>query len=343
MLKKIGLGLLGLVVLLTIIFFLGPRVDVDQSIRPIKLPVVGQLDAHLKNTEGRFKGLKPGTEKKIHWADPKNKTQTPISVVYFHGFSASRQESAPLSDMLAKSLNANLFYTRLTGHGLKGDALGKVSVNSWLNDAVEGVKVAEAIGKKVVVVGLSTGGTVAMWLATYYKPKSVAAYVLLSPNISPKKKGAQRLLWPWGEQLANVFLGTHRQWKPVNKRHAQYWTSRYPTRALVVLMGLCSLIDKPDNPGKMTTPALFLYSPDDNTISTEKIKKYYKKVATKTKALIPITKQDGRGHHHVLAGAILSPKSTTIVHDKIMGFLKPILPSIAAPVAKRKAAPKDRQ
>ncbi|MDD4273595.1 MAG: hypothetical protein PHG14_07705 [Desulfobacter postgatei] len=37
--------------------------------------------------------------------------------VYIHGFSATRKETAPLSDLVAKTLNANLFYTRLSGHG----------------------------------------------------------------------------------------------------------------------------------------------------------------------------------------------------------------------------------
>ena len=75
------------------------------------------LDAYLKQTEARFTDLRPNNEKLIVWADPSKKAKTPLSIIYLHGFSACRLEVAPLCDIVAHDLGANLFYTRLSGHG----------------------------------------------------------------------------------------------------------------------------------------------------------------------------------------------------------------------------------
>ncbi len=48
----------------------------------------------------------------------------PCVVVVLHGFSAMRQETAPLSEEVAPAQGATLFETRLQGDGLPGDPLG---------------------------------------------------------------------------------------------------------------------------------------------------------------------------------------------------------------------------
>ena len=54
-----------------------------------------------------------GTEKRLHWHD--SEASTEWSVVALHGFSASRQETAPLAELVAGRLSANLFETRFYG------------------------------------------------------------------------------------------------------------------------------------------------------------------------------------------------------------------------------------
>ncbi|MGB5576356.1 MAG: hypothetical protein WBM88_03025, partial [Woeseiaceae bacterium] len=83
----------------------------------IEQPVLpDNLDAWLQQTEqqaaDRF-GLVPGTEKRITWFGEHR--QTPYSVLYLHGFSATRQETAPLAEIVANRLGANLYETRLAG------------------------------------------------------------------------------------------------------------------------------------------------------------------------------------------------------------------------------------
>ena len=57
----------------------------------------------------------------------------------------------PLPDKVAAALGANLFYTRLTGHGQDGAAMAEGSVNAWINDYAEAMAIGRAIGGKVEI------------------------------------------------------------------------------------------------------------------------------------------------------------------------------------------------
>jgi hypothetical protein len=88
--SKLVVYLIILFVGIIVLFLAGPRVPIDQRIRPITLP--DDLDNYLAASEARFTDIRPGTEKTIVWANPSEKDKTPVSIVYLHGFSATRQE-----------------------------------------------------------------------------------------------------------------------------------------------------------------------------------------------------------------------------------------------------------
>nr|WP_245497472.1 MULTISPECIES: hypothetical protein [unclassified Mesorhizobium] len=96
--------------------------------------------------------IRDGLEKEIIWANPMIHARTPLSIVYVHGFSASKGEVRPLPDEVADQLDTNLFYTRLTGHGQGGAAMADGSVNAWINDYAEALAIGRAIGDKVIVI-----------------------------------------------------------------------------------------------------------------------------------------------------------------------------------------------
>ena len=112
------------------VFLAGPRISVDPTFRQFEVPE--DIDAYLRESEAAYEDITPGTEKVIIWADSTTRARTPVSIVYFHGLSATRQEVAPLPELVAGELAANLFYTRLAGHGRSGEALAEASVNDWI-------------------------------------------------------------------------------------------------------------------------------------------------------------------------------------------------------------------
>jgi len=139
----------------------------------------------------------PGTEKKIIWAQTPGE-QMPLAIVYVHGFSASHLETAPLAARVAAQLHANLYSTRLRGHGRGSSAMLEGSVNGWVNDMHEAVEIGKRLGRRVVIMGTSTGGTLATWQAVQGDQEEIAALVLLSPNFGPADRRTEILTWPWG-------------------------------------------------------------------------------------------------------------------------------------------------
>jgi esterase/lipase len=309
---RFGVGLTAVIML----FFLGPTAKIDPRVKQVILPE--DLDHYLQQTEARFSDIVPGAEKTIIWANAA-KTRTPLSIVYLHGYSATRQETAPLSDQIAARLGANLLYTRLTGHGRSGSALAEASVHDWLNDAAEALAIGARLGEKVIVIGTSTGGTLATWLAQQPHTEAVLAYVLISPNYGPKEVMSGLLTWPWGEQLAALVVGPEFSWTPANEQQARYWTCRYPSKALVTMMALVKFV-RESRLENIRTPTLVIYSPHDAVINVQKVEQAYARIGSHIKEITPIT------HHvndlnHVLAGDILAPGNTALVAKQIEDFV----------------------
>lgn len=311
-----------IVVLLGVVCALGPRPSVeapDATLIANQIPQeLSALDAFLQEKESKTPNLRPGTEKKIFWFDGVRRTK--LSLVYVHGFSASRQETSPLSEDIAKRLQANLFLTRLRGHGQSGEDLAKTSAKDWLEDTLEAFTIGQRLGEKVVLIGTSTGATLALWLAMQppAQRQSLAALVLLSPNVGPKAAEASLLTLPWAKVILPLFIPT-RSWTPKNEEQAKYWTCSYPLGALFPMQALVEFVQKRP-PEALTTPSLFVYNPNDEVIDGAKIDVFYEKLqGPKEKFLVrPSAKDDS----HVIAGKIMSPDQTAILEEEIVRFLR---------------------
>ncbi len=276
----------------------------------------------IEQSEARFTNLRRGTQKEIIWfSDPPQKTN--YAIVYVHGFTASKQELRPVPDFLAKSLEANLYYARLAGHGLPAEALGKVKVNDWLNDVVEAANIGRAIGRKVILIGASTGGSLITWLAA--KPeysKNIAAIVFVSPNYGLHPPASQVLRLPFSSSLVPFLLGPTRKFKPVNEEHKYWWTSVYPTQALVPMAQAVDLANAA-NVEKLKIPAYFVFSPRDKVVSGKATLNMIKRWGGPSQGLIVHT-LDNPGNH-VPAGRVLSPSTTELVSNNISQWLSDTL------------------
>jgi len=303
--------------LITGAYLLGPQVEVDEAVKTPELPK--NLNSYLWVTESQY-ALRPGTEKKIVWSNPRAPQITPYSVVYLHGFSASRQEIDPFCEQLVFELRANLFLTRLAGHGRDAEAMAEPEVKDWLQDALEAYAIGERLGRKVIVVGTSTGATLALWLALREEAKNLQALVLLSPNFSPRNKLAGLTAGPWGDQIMRLFVGTHREFMPESPEHARGWTTRYRSEAIPTLMGLVKLVERLKLE-KLTTPTFMAYSPNDKVVDVSRIEQRFAELGTLLKVLVPYD-EPGDPSYHVLAGRILSPRNTEALLADVTQFLR---------------------
>lgn len=272
-------------------------------------------------------GVIPGAEQRVLWFDGEQKTQW--SVVALHGFSATRQETAPLASDVATALQANLFEARLTGHGLNSGALVDVSAEEWLDDTAAALEIGRQLGERVVVIGTSTGATLAAAMLNSPHMKGVDTLVFISPNFSPYDPAADWMTRPAGSLLARLMIGEMRSWEPHNELQGKYWSTRYPTATLIEVM---RLVDRANAalPAKIPQRLLVFYSPDDQVISVSRALSAIARIDAADKLLIEIL-NPGDPSHHVLAGDILSPDSTTEVSSRISEFVAPAVLSEQTP------------
>lgn len=320
-LRRLGTVFLALLVVGVLTFLMGPRVTIPPFTTPaFALPTSGQpaeLDAYFAASEAKLQAVKPGLEKGIVWADPANPGRTQDVIVSFHGFSASRLELSPTVENVAKALNANIFFARLTGHGMSTDVFGDAKATDWFVDAEEALATARLLGDRVIVIGCSTGSTLGLWLASRHP--EIHAQVMISPNFSPRDKRSQMLLWPWGLNLAKAIIGERRTWKPDNPRHGEVWTHDYKVEVLLQVMALVKLVNELDL-SSIQMPTLMLYSPKDDVIDLTQIPGKFEALGAKNKKLIEVVESPD----HVMSGDIISPQSTDVVVGHIVSFLKAI-------------------
>jgi esterase/lipase len=261
----------------------------------------------------------PGTEKRIRWNDPRKKARTDWSLVYFHGFSASRQEIAPVPEMVADALGANLFETRLTGHGVQIEPLQAVTAEDWLSDGVEGLEIGAALGRRVVIIGTSTGATLALALAERSEMRPVDAMILISPNFAPRNQQAEVLTWPGGLDVAKFAIGTTRSWTPSNDLQGRYWTTAYPMEAIVEMMRLVKYL-RSRLPLSIDQRLLTIYSRHDGGVDPDATLAALGRIDAPQNATWEFT-GTADPDHHVLIGDILSPASNERAARAIAAFL----------------------
>lgn len=310
------------VVLGLLVFFLGPKNEFGpdtptaREAAPVQL---NELDNWLAQNEAQVSGLKPGTAKGIVWAH-NDKQATDWAVVYVHGFSASRLETAPVADDVAKALGANVFYTRLTGHGLPGEAMGAATAQDWLADTLEAVRIGKSLGRKVLLISCSTGSTLATWLATSPDATMVDAHVFISPNFGLKNKASELVNGHWGQRIAYAVTGPTVTYTSDNPRDAQGWTQSYPTKALFPMLALVKKVRDSDL-SQFKTPVLVLLSDKDETVEPNETKAAFARFGAAQKKLDAVDFSQSKGQH-VLAGDIRDPQAVAPMVDRILTWVK---------------------
>ena len=279
------------------------------------------INEYLKKTEEHLLDIKEGVEKKIIWANEIN-TKTPISIVYIHGFTASSEEVRPLPDKIAKDLNANLFFTRLTGHGRNPSAMELCSIPNWIRDLHEAIEIGSRIGEKVILLSSSTGGTISVTSALDKKvSQKILGYIFISPNFGINNKFAGMISWPFSEYWLELILGKKMKHKPRNDLNKKYWTMSYPTNALIPMAKLVREVNKKDY-STVKKPALFYFSMEDKVVNPHKIKEFITKWGgNSTTKIVKLSNKDDK-FSHVLAGDIISPNQTDHAKKTMVNWIK---------------------
>ncbi len=305
-------------ILLTLLLVIGAILLASTPPRLDYSPQLGadvDLQALLREHEDH---LIPGTEKRVLWHDKERRTEW--SVVALHGFSASRQESAPLAELVARELGANLFETRFAKHGLVENALVDVTAEDWLDDVAEALQAGHLLGEKIVVIAVSNGATLALSMLDHPAMQPVDSLIMLSPNLAPADPKAMWITGPGGALLLRLISGDTRSWEAHNARQERFWTTSYPSKTLIQVM---RVVDRAI--GRVeTAPAprvQVFYAPNDAVISAPALLAAYDRLQSPQKELVKIL-ETGAPSAHILAGDIISPDNTVPVAEKITAFVR---------------------
>jgi esterase/lipase len=277
------------------------------------------LEKDLADAEAGVPNLRPGCEQRIVWADQPG-VKTPFVILNIHGFSASPAELRPLPDLVAQDLGANILFTRLTGHGQDGAAMAAATFADWTRDVALAVKQAQIIGDEIILMGCSTGCTLAtLALADGIQAK---AAVLISPNFGMRSWFAQTLLdlpgvRHWGRYIA----GKTRKFEPINEGHSAYWTTSYPTEALYPMADAVRAARHADL-SQITTPGLFVMNEDDRVVSPKLTRKTMARWGGVTTEHIVTPGPGDDENGHVMAGDVFSPNQTAPLAQRISAWLR---------------------
>jgi esterase/lipase len=324
--KKRYKVIIGLSALIVAGYLLGPKPKKPVYNEELtEVPDLEDLDRYVASIESMHK-IKPGNEAEIIWADSIHK-QTEYAIVYLHGFSASKTEGNPVYLNLAKELNANLYLARLADHGIDTIApMQYFTADRLWETSKQAYAIGKKLGKKVILVGTSTGGTVALKLAATYP--EINSLILLSPNVAINDKNAWLLNNPWGLQIARrVVGGDERKVDDRTDEYKKYWYTNYRLESLVELEEFIESSMLKPTFQKVKQPVLLLYYyknelEQDPVVRVDAMLKMYDELGTpnnlKQKVAIP-----NAGNH--VMGSYITSKDLPGVEKAIESFVSSTL------------------
>ena len=322
-LKWAGLTIL----LLGVVYFLGPKPSVpDYSAELPTIPAEpALLEKFISEKEWQHK-LKPDNEARIAWLNDSLKLPTDYSVVYLHGFSASQEEGDPVHIEFAKEFGCNLYLSRLAEHGIDTiDAMVNLTAEKLWNSAKEAYAIGKQLGKKVILIGTSTGGTLALKLAAEYP--EIAGLILLSPNIAINDPNAWLLNDHWGLRIARLVKGKFNTAADTTAIYKKYWYHKYRMESAVELQELLETTMNNALFERVKQPTLMLYyyreeKHQDDVVKVSAMKKMFGKLGTPDNLKRQIATTNTGDH---VIGSYIKSKDIETVKNECLKFGKEIL------------------
>ena len=287
--------------------------------------VLGEnLNGYLMVQEKKFNDITIGVQKRVIWADKVGK-KTPLSIIYIHGFSATSEEIRPVPDQIASALKANLYYTRLTGHGRSPMAMAEPNVADWMSDMAEAIAIGRKIGQRIIVISTSTGSTLSATAALNpILSRDISGFIFISPNFGINNPFAKLLTWPAARWWVPLIAGKMRHSTPRNKQHSKFWTTTYPTIAAIPMAAIVKAVTEQDF-SKVTIPALFYFSLEDKVVDPEATKNMTRKWGGRKKIInVTMTEQDDK-YSHIVTGNIVSPNQTDYTVRETIKWISSLL------------------
>ncbi|WP_197482103.1 glycerophosphodiester phosphodiesterase family protein [Polaribacter atrinae] len=277
------------------------------------------LEKSIHNKEANSKGMKSGNEARIIWSENYKEKESPIAFVYLHGFGASGREGEPVMSMLSKKYNANVYLSRLKEHGLdRDDNFINLTPENYIASAKEALEIGKKIGKKVILVSTSTGGTLSLKLAS--EDASILGLVMYSPFIGLKNPAFAAIVTPEGKAGFIKMNGSEIMKQKRPREEAKYWSTSYHINGYEALKKMLISNMTPQTFSKVKIPVFVGYyykneEEQDQVVSVDAILKMYDGLGTsvdkKKKVAFP------KAGNHVIACDLRSNDWESVYNETV--------------------------
>ncbi|MBB6042631.1 alpha/beta hydrolase [Borreliella yangtzensis] len=312
------------IIFLLLLILVSPRIKFKNEFLKKPIPKnIKEIDHYLLKEELQF-NLEKNTKKEIIWYEEVQKTK--YSVVYIHGFGASKNEIYPVPNNIAKALKANLFFTRLKGHGINNkNAFRGITTQDWLGDIDEAIKIGKLIGDRLILIGTSNGGAASIWALANY-PDEINSAILISPNIFPYDKRTNIVYYPWGRQIAHLITGGYNKFETKEDKRKEHMSIKsYSSKvqhvdAIIAMMGLVTLLNS-YNFDEIKTPLIITHTPNDRTVDPIKINEFIKNYGGEKKDIPIILLEDSQAHVPIGNQSYKSAQNTSYFTKYAVDFI----------------------
>jgi pimeloyl-ACP methyl ester carboxylesterase len=237
-----------------------------------------------------------------------------VAILYIHGFGAARQEGEAVVDTVGEAVAANVVYMRLPGHGGGKDAQARVTATEYLDAVDEGVAHMPLVGRKVVVVGSSTGGLLATWVAAR-RPQNVQALVLANPLFGFRSRLAFLGGTKAGQAVISLVEGPERdasfRTDPEQRKvpgYDDHWITHQRWEAFFTLHEVVRRCGGDETLARVQAPALLLWSPRDEVVDLAAMHRAFSRLGSARKQEVEIAD----GNHILLSQYVRTDKAAAV-------------------------------
>lgn len=192
-------------------------------------------------------------------AEPFTASNGPNGVLVLHGFTGCPQSMRPLADAFADA-GLSVELPLLPGHGTTVEDLATTRWADWSGAAEAAYQSLAARCDRVVVAGLSMGGTLTLWLAESHP--EIAGIVLVNPMAERPAESFYEMMRGAQEGGVELIAGVGNDLAREGVVESAY--EMMPIASLLSLTDAAGEVA--DALAKVTCPVLLLSSPQDHVV-----------------------------------------------------------------------------
>lgn len=206
-------------------------------------------------------------------------------VLCIHGFTGGPYELQPLVDYLKETTDWKIVVPILPGHGEMLD-LKKVKAENWMMEAELALRRLQKEVDKIIIIGFSMGGVIAMYLANRYKIDQLVLLSAAAKYIYPSQ-----LLQDIREMAKEAVSGKLED-NQLYKRYKHKWKET-PLYATIEFIRLVRMVEPYYD--QITIPVCLVQGKKDGIVPYTTAQFLFDQIGSKKKELI----YSETGKHHI--------------------------------------------